>query len=234
MREMQRVDGPLHSARLCVLICRDGPHEETLSISGWLGAGQGISRNVWDPSSESRVFFLSFTVFMQALGLAEIHRLCFQRLPFEDIVTLTIELPYAHPSEDWVRILRPLQRVELLKVDGTLMNVFRAIAFGATFSESLDMDLRDAPPLFPKLSELIIANPRINGGGGSLREMLRTIAERQHSSGTTLRIAFQNCTKYSEAIDKALVGLAEVSWDSVRFWDDPEEDEDEDWLWFMR
>ncbi|KAI0312008.1 hypothetical protein OF83DRAFT_698550 [Amylostereum chailletii] len=225
MRQSEMAHGPVRGARLTTK--RDHGVERA-HLWGWRTPDMRLVNPLGPFQKEQPCTCISFDIYPNGVfKLSRLHEEI-RQLPLQSLVTLTIRARDLNLPSRWRQVLRPFESIQVLKLDGT----FNALFLGLLPSGDSQ---GESPPhddyALPNLVKLIIFRSNINSGGGRLLKPLHGIAAWHLRHGRRLRISFEQCAKYSQAIDDALSPIADVSWDNDRFWNG---DEDETWLAFMR
>ncbi|KZV61946.1 hypothetical protein PENSPDRAFT_658533 [Peniophora sp. CONT] len=138
-------------------------------------------------------------------------------LPLASVSTLTIDINRNLPRSAWKDILRPLSRVEHLKLLGKWpVLILEALAI--------------TPFTLPALSHVAISRP-MHAPGTSPPLLLELMGVAKARAGERrIHIAFIDCVGFASKRYESLREFADVTWDHMSFFDDGAEDEDEPWL----
>ncbi|VDB91185.1 unnamed protein product [Peniophora sp. CBMAI 1063] len=137
-------------------------------------------------------------------------------LPLAGLTTVTIEMDYVFTTREWADILRPLARIDHLKLIGDrLGTVLDALAL--------------TPFILPMLSHLSVCIPlrRTVTPPPLLRELMD--AAKARIIERRLHVAFEDCDRFVPALYEGLGEFADVTWDDMGFFDDDVQDQ-EPWL----
>ncbi|KZV61945.1 hypothetical protein PENSPDRAFT_658532 [Peniophora sp. CONT] len=142
-------------------------------------------------------------------------------LPLGGVKTLTIEMEYVFTSHEWADVLRPLSRVEHLKLVGERLS---------TVLDALVL----SPFIFPTLSRIAVCIPlRKTSTPPPLLRALREVAEARAKGQSRMRIAFEDCDRFAPALYEELREFADVTWNNITFFDDNVLQDEEPWLALM-
>ncbi|KAI0314630.1 hypothetical protein OF83DRAFT_424236 [Amylostereum chailletii] len=198
-------------------------------IYAWDTENMGVVKNLQGAGRANTT--LSFKARDHARLVPDFHMMRFYRilctgLPLADVCTLTLEIDHTFTAAEWTEMLAPLVRVTTLKLIGRKM--IPALLLAATPRPTSLLHSRAAPELlFPALELIIItqlylratpSSPSLNILLGN--RALPELADARRRIGRPLRVAFEDCPRYSDALAKAMEGVAETSWDNAGIWDD--------------
>ena len=159
-------------------------------------------------------------------NLSPLYKHIFEVLPFAGVRTLTIYLYHRSSANEWADVLRPLVRVEELKIiddHDILLTVVSALSL--------------SPLIFPALSRLALCfgsfQWRTSITPPLLLPGLTEVAKARVQEQSRLHIAFEGCARYLPELDIALRVLTDVTWDNANFFDDCRSQDDAPWLALM-